>query len=86
MQLIKDIHELRVLNYIKLRYNAGNDKAEASALNKDVEAQLYMGCLYQYGFEIKRNAQKAVYWYKMAAHQGNKEAQAQLDLLNKDEE
>ena len=81
MKEIDDIEELRTINNIKIRYNAANDEAEQLALNGDVDAQLYMGCLYQYGFEIKRNKDKAVYWYEMAKKQGSNEAQIQLNLL-----
>lgn len=86
MMNMKDIVELRTINNIKFRYNAANDEAELVALQGDVSAQLYMGCLYQYGFEIKRNKQKAIYWYEMAGGQGSKEAQNQLVLLYKSEE
>ena len=81
MRKIDDIEELRIINNIKIRYNAANDEAEELALNGDLDAQLYMGCLYQYGFEIKRNKDKAVYWYEMANKQGSNEAQIQLNLL-----
>lgn len=84
MKEIKDIRELRTINNIKIRYNAANDEAEELALNGDVDAQLYMGCLYQYGFEIRRNKDKAVYWYEMAKKQGSNEAQIQLNLLYMD--
>lgn len=84
LKKIKDIYELRTINYVKFKYNAANDEAEELALNGDVDAQLYMGCLYQYGFEVKRNKNKAIYWYEMAKKQGSDEAQLQLILLNKD--
>ncbi|QWB96685.1 SEL1-like repeat protein [Mycoplasmatota bacterium] len=50
-----------------------------------MSAQLYVGCLYQNGFEIQLNKSKAQYWYEMAANKGSKEAQKQLKLLNKEE-
>lgn len=79
-----DVKRKKTVEFIKLRYNAANDEAEELALNGDVDAQLYMGCLYQYGFEVKRNKNKAIYWYEMAKKQGSDEAQLQLNLLNKD--
>ena len=82
MKGIKDIYELRTINYVKFRYNAANDEAEHVALNGHVYAQLYMGCLYQYGFEVKRNRDKAIFWYEMATKLGNNEAQIQLDLIH----
>ena len=84
MKQIEDIRELRTINNIKIRYNAANDEAEQLALNGDINAQLYMGCLYQYGFEVKRNFDKAKYFYEMAKRQGSDEAQLQLNLLHID--
>ncbi|MFA5381381.1 MAG: tetratricopeptide repeat protein [Candidatus Izemoplasmatales bacterium] len=84
MKEIKDIYELRTINYVKFKYNAANDEAEELALLGNLNAQLYMGCLYQYGFEIKRNKDKAIYWYEMAKRQGSDEAQIQLNLLQMD--
>jgi hypothetical protein len=82
MKKIEDIRELRIINNIKIRYNAANDEAEQLALNDDVDAQLYMGCLYQYGFEIKRNKEKAVYWYELANTNGSVEASEQLIIID----
>ncbi|MGD9761864.1 MAG: tetratricopeptide repeat protein [Candidatus Izemoplasmatales bacterium] len=84
MKNIKDIFEIRTINYVKFRYNAANDKAEELALQGDIFAQLYMGCLYQYGFEVKRNKGKAVFWYMMAKNQGSDEAKIQLEIIQKD--
>ncbi len=81
MTIVKDIYELRKINLNKLRYNIGNDKAELKALSGDVNAQLYMGCLYQHGFEINRSIVKSIYWYEMASKQGNEQAKMQLISL-----
>lgn len=81
-----DVKRKRTVDFIKLRYNAGNDRAEQSALDGNVDAQLYMGCLYAYGYEISQKLNKAIYWYEMAGCQGSKEAQNQLVLLYKGEE
>jgi len=84
MKQIKDIRELRTINNIKIRFNAANDEAEELALNGDVDAQLYMGCLYQYGFEVKRNTDKARYWYELAKSSGSIEAFKQLIVIDKE--
>jgi len=76
-----DIYKKRQINLIKLRYITGNDIAETQALNGDVNAQLYLGCLYQFGFEIQQNKNKSIYWYEMAAKQGNSDAIQQIKLL-----
>ena len=81
MKQITDIRELRTINNIKVCFNAANDEAEELASNCDIDAQLYMGCLYQYGFEVKRNIDKAKFWYGLAAKQGNIEAVKQLKSL-----
>ena len=81
MMKIQDNSELKGINRIKLRYNAANDNAEVSAKLGDVNAQLYIGCLYQYGFEVKRNLDKAIYWYEKASKQGSKEANRQLSTI-----
>jgi hypothetical protein len=84
MKNIKDVTELRKINYIKFKYNAANDKAEIHANKGNIDAQLYMGCLYQYGFEVKRNKEKAIYWYSIAKNQGSVEANMQLEIIQKD--
>lgn len=84
MRTIKDSFELVRLNHIKFRFNAANDDAEALALQENVQAQLYMGCLYQYGFEVKRNLDKSLTWYEMAKKQGSNEALIQLEILKKE--
>jgi TPR repeat protein len=84
MKKIKDVTELRKINYIKFKYNAANDEAEIQANKGNIDAQLYMGCLYQYGFEVKRNKEKAIYWYSIAYNQGSVEANMQLEIIQKD--
>lgn len=84
MMKIQDNSELKGINRIKFRYNAANDEAELLAHKGDVDAQLYMGCLYQYGFEVKRNLNKAIYWYEKASKQESEEANLQLSLLSEE--
>jgi len=74
---------LRKYSHRKLKFNVGNDLAEEKALNKDINTMLYMGCLYQHGFEIQQDQKKAIYWYNIAASQGSEEARKQLDVLSK---
>ncbi len=85
MRKIEDIEELRWINYAKFHYNAANDEAKSLALANDLDAQLYMGCLYQYGFEVKRDYDKSLSWYELAKKQGSKEAQTQLEILKRDQ-
>ena len=84
MKEINDIRELRTINNIKIRYNAANDEAEQEASNGDIDAQLYMGCLYQYGFEVKRNMEKAKYCYELADKNGSMDASNQLLIIDKE--
>lgn len=84
MKEITDTNELRNVNRIKFRYNAANDEATRSAKHGDINAQLYMGCLFQYGFEVKRNLKKSTYWYSLALKEGNKEAKKQLTLIKQE--
>jgi hypothetical protein len=72
---------IRKYSYRMIKYNTGNDKAEEKALCKDVSAMLYMGCLYQHGFEIQQDQEKAIYWYEMASSQGSDEAVIQLHII-----
>ena len=84
MKDIKDLFEINKINDGKIRYNAGNDEAEIKAFSGDVHAQLYLGCLYQYGFEVQTNIKKALIWYSLAFNQGSEEANIQLSIINKD--
>lgn len=81
---IRDIRELVVIKCVMIKYNAGNDQAALLALKGDIDAQLYMGCLYQYGFEVQRNLDKAIYWYNLAHKEGNEEARKQIEYINQE--
>lgn len=74
---------IRKCNFRKLKYNTGNDEAEEKALGNNVNAMLYMGCLYQHGFEIQQDQEKAFYWYEMATNYGSNEAKVQLEIIRK---
>lgn len=80
---LKDTKLIRKCNYRKLKYNSGNDEAEGKALCNDVNAMLYMGCLYQHGFEIQQDHDKAIYWYEMATKYGSRKAKEQLEIIGK---
>lgn len=84
MTHVKDRNELRQFNVHKLRFNIGNLDARKKALNGDVNAQLYKGCLYEWGFEIKRDLEEAIYWYNMAYEQGSLEAKKRLEVIKSD--
>ena len=81
MKNIEKKSELIRINFLKLRFNAANDTAELLAKQGDIPALLYMGCLYQYGFEVKRNLKKAIFYYELAKNQGSKEACVQLEEI-----
>ena len=86
-QQIKNVTDRNELNWMplnKIKYNAGNIQAEVKAFEGDTSAQLYLGCLYQHGFEIKKNIEKAIFWYEMASKHGAEEAQIQIKTLRKD--
>ena len=81
---VTDRNELNWMPFNKIKYNAGNNQAEVKALEGDTSAQLYLGCLYQHGFEVKKNIEKATFWYEMASKQGSSEASIQIETLRKD--
>lgn len=86
-QQIKNVTDKKELLWIplnKIKYNAGNNPAELKAREGDTSAQLYLGCLYQHGFEVKKNVEKAIFWYEMASKHGAEEARIQLEVLKKD--
>ena len=43
-----------------------------------VDAQFYLGMMYDAGIAVKRSPQKAVYWYQQSAQKGNDSAQHNL--------
>jgi TPR repeat protein len=47
----------------------------------DPEAQLEMGILYEYGFNMEGNDVPALAWYMLAAQQGNQRAAQRRDQL-----
>lgn len=86
-QQIKNVTDRNELDWMplnKIKYNAGNIQAEVKAFEGDTSAQLYLGCLYQHGFEVKKNIEKAIFWYEMAMNHGADEAEIQLKILRKD--
>lgn len=73
-----DNDELSRINFYKIRYGAGNIHARSKAIKGDIYVQLYLGCLYKHGYEIKQNYKKAFAWYEEAANQGSKDAMYSL--------
>lgn len=86
IKYLTDKKELLWIPLNKIKFNAGNNQAEVKALEGDTSAQLYLGCLYQNGFEVKKNIEKAIFWYEMASKHRDNEAQIQLEMLKQDTE
>lgn len=59
----------------------GPDEVLAAAKAGNVEAQLEMGILYEYGFFMKDNRPPALAWYMLAAENGNEKAAKLADKL-----
>lgn len=76
-----EIRKKRLMNLIKLRYMSGNDEADEKAFYGDVDAQLYLGILYQFGIEVQQNPKKAIFWFQQASEQGSIEANIHLVAL-----
>jgi TPR repeat protein len=53
----------------------------AAAQRGDVEAQLELGILYEFGYGMANNQIAALAWYTLAAQQGNPKAAARRDIL-----
>lgn len=57
------------------------ESLRAAAERGDAAAQLEMGILYEYGFNLPDNRPAALAWYLLAAEQGNARATERRDLL-----
>lgn len=63
---------------------AGPDEVLQAAQNGDVQAQLEMGILYEYGFPAAQSNVNALAWYLLAAEAGDPKAIKRRDrLVNK---
>lgn len=51
------------------------------AQNGDAASQYELGAIYDYGYRVRRDVQKAVEWYAKAAHQGHAQAQHNLGVM-----
>ena len=49
----------------------------------DVDAQYYLGVLYDNGDGVPQDYKEAVRWYKLAAEQGDVDAQYNLDFIHR---
>lgn len=72
----------------KSAYLSGDFKTAAAlfdnlAQNGDHEAQYSLGYMYYYAKGVTRDLDKAMYWFKVAASQGNPEAKQALITINK---
>ena len=61
----------------------GFGDVERHARGGNVEAQLEVGILYEFGFGMKNNLVPALAWYLLAADQGNPQAIERRDFLLK---
>lgn len=59
----------------------GPQDVRAAAEAGNAEAQLEMGILYEYGFNMEGNEVPALAWYLLAAKQGNQKAAQRRDIL-----
>ncbi len=48
----------------------------------NTDAQFLLGMMYELGASVPQSNEEAVKWYRMAAEQGNAEAQENLDRIN----
>ncbi len=71
---------LGVLGSIPARADLGTIRREA--MRGDVQAQLHLGILYEFGVRLADHDVKAVVWYTLAAERGSKEAAHRRDLLS----
>jgi TPR repeat protein len=60
---------------------AGPDDLRRAAESGDVEAQLELGVLYEYGYGLPKNEVPALAWYTLAAERGHSKAAARRDSL-----
>lgn len=59
----------------------GPEDVLAAAKRGDAEAQLEMGILFEYGYQLKDNEVPALAWYMLAADQGIAKAASHRDAL-----
>ncbi len=63
------------------QYSLGPQDVRAAAEAGNAEAQLEMGILYEFGFNMEGNEIPALAWYMLAAKQGNQKAVQRRDIL-----
>lgn len=51
------------------------------AQSGDAEAQYMLGAIYDYGYRVSQDSQKAIEWFTKAAHQGHAKAQYNLGWM-----
>lgn len=76
----KVLCSLCLIQIEKFPEKAYNLMLEAANAN-DSAAQYYMGCFYEEGFSVRKNRNQAIVWYKKAAENGSKDAEAKLIAL-----
>jgi TPR repeat protein len=60
------------------KYNLAKQYFHELANSGELYAQMRLAQMYEQGFIVEKNVQKALYWYKQAAMQGNKNAKMWL--------
>jgi len=70
---------------LKRDYKKMLESIQRSAQMGYAPAQFLLGDMYEDGDEVVKDKTQAIYWYKKAAEQGNKEAQKALEKLSKKE-
>ncbi len=61
--------------------HGGPQDVRAAAEAGNAEAQLEMGILYEFGFNMEGNEVPALAWYLLSAKQGNQKAAQRRDIL-----
>ena len=81
MAVVMLILSLVVPSFAGADDNASLEKMRQTAEQGNVEAQLEIGILYEFGFNMPKNNVTALAWYLRAAEQGNALAVKRRDLL-----
>ena len=69
--------ELKAIEWLE---EANHPDLIQSAENNYRPAQYYLGWFYFYGHGVKKDVNKAIYWYEKAANQGCKESKKMLKV------
>lgn len=67
--------------WLPLAAHADLDEIHRAAARGDIDAQLELGILYEFGFNMANNEVQALAWYMAAADGGNTRAAERRDIL-----